>query len=189
MVAWCRSRCGIGRRDVELRCVIAIECALPREELHQNQGERENVGPRAGGTALFVELLGRSISRREGAGVFLCRYRREICVVSEHFRDAEIEDLHRPAAVDLGHENVLRLDVAVRDFLSVRDRERIGRRLKQLEGFIEREPRATRATALREELREGVTFEPLKHEVRHPLAVRRDHGSDVERLHDGVRLL
>src|SRR5687767_5330762 len=71
-------------------------------------------------------------------------------------REPEVEDLHEPLA---GHEEVLRLQVAMDDAPTVGGREAARDLLRMAEGAADREPLAPH------ELAEAVAFEKLGDEV------------------------
>ena len=99
---------------------VAGERDLPGEALVGHHGQRPHVdllvGLRAlGGDEIAGEVLGRADER--------ARLGQLLAVALGVFGDAEVEHLGEQLAVNLGDEDVLRLDVAVNDPELVRRRE------------------------------------------------------------------
>ncbi len=173
----------------ELAQGLAGQGALQRDELDEDERERVDVGPRAGRAVALVELLGRAIRRGERRGKRAGRRvigRRRL---GEDLGDAEVEDLDRARSAEVDDEEVVRLDVAVRDALLVRERERLRRRLEELHRLGQTERRRAPAGPLRDLVRQRVPVEPLEHQVRHARPARRHERADVERLQDARRAL
>ena len=162
---------------------------MPGDEFDEDQRQGEDVRPRPRRAALLVELLGGAVARRErrGPSLRLLQRRGEARVVDEHLRDAEVEHLHGALPPALDDEEVGWLHVAVRDLVLVRDGERAGCGLEQVDGLGHRVRRISRLFAGLEVLGERLTFEPLQHEIRHPHAGRRDERAHVQGLHDPAR--
>jgi hypothetical protein len=176
----------VGRGDVELHGVVAVERASAREQLHEHEREREDIGPGTGGAAPLVELLRRSVLRGEGGG----RLRRargrsgESRLLGEHLGDPEVEQLRHEGPVGPHQHDVLGLDVAVHDSLPVRERERACHRTEQRHGRGEGHGALATCPPVGEESGHGLPLEPLEHEVGQPPAGARLEGTGVERLHD-----
>ena len=110
-----------------------MEGLAAREELDHDEPERIHVGPRARGAVGRGELLRRPVARRERLRHHESGRRRRCA--PHHLRDPEIEELGARSLAVGAYENedVAGLDVAVDDAALVRDRERLGDGVQELD--------------------------------------------------------
>ena len=125
---------GVARLEREGPELVALERLAPREELDDDERQREDVRPRAGRAEGRRELLGRAVARRERLGHGDRGRRRGVRVAPRGApsRRRSRGACVRGAAASVGgvaeHEDVPRLHVAMDDAALVRDGQRLGDR-------------------------------------------------------------
>src|SRR5450755_2324455 len=94
--------------------------------LDQHEREREDVTPRPGRAVAPAELFRRAVTCRERLqrGARLFEGLREALRFADDLGDAEVEHFQRFAPAYLGQEQIGRFDVAMRNALLVRERQR-----------------------------------------------------------------
>jgi hypothetical protein len=164
-----------------------------RRDLGERERQREDVGPRTGlAEALGVPLLGGGVRGREHRRVSLRGRAAGVpgrCVA--HLGDAEVEDADALGAAELGDEDVVWLEVAVKDAQrTVWARERVGTRQRPRDGgqegdrFGERQRRVALVEALHDHVLQRDALEPLERDERHEAPVGELEGVELERSDD-----
>jgi hypothetical protein len=160
-----------------------VERAHAGEQLVEHHAQRVHVGARVDVGGGARELLGAHVGgrahRRAGD-----RGRRRVGPRRHRLGDPEVDDLAVRLPVDLGHEHVRRLEVAVDDALLVRVLHRAAHLAEERHALAHRErPRVG-------VLGDGRARHALHHEVRQPGVghARVVHARDVRVLHEGQRL-
>ena len=174
----------------ELEESVPPERRLPAaHHVEVDQRHPEDVRPGAGRPVNPVELLGRAVVRGKGGDVAPGRLHRRLGLRLHHLGDAEVEHLdhcpRRERAAD--DEEVLGLDVAVRDAMAVGQGQRPSGSVEELEHRRGRTLDPEGLGVLLDQRLQGVAFEPLQHHVGQPHASGRGQRADVSRLDDRRR--
>ncbi len=153
-------------QDLVERGLPDLERLRAGQQLVEDDAQRVDVGAGVDVGHRRIGLLGAHVAERADQAADLRQERTVAAVGGDGLGDPEVDDARRRPAVDLGHEHVGGLEVAVDDRLEVGVLDPLADRHEQLQPFFDGEPLAVAVGRDRE------AVDVLHHEVRLPVGGR-----------------